>query len=184
MPNAAGSRPDAVGTSSPEVADRIERLGARVLLLDGSGRLLLVRGHDPHQPERSFWFTPGGGIEAGESPREAAVRELAEETGYVLEPGELVGPVWLRTAVFDFASRPYTQHEQIFVGLLADAERRPRAGVEFTADEHEALDEVTWLSHAEVAAEPREVFPDVLREPWDWFVSWDGVPRNLGVQPE
>ena len=163
---------------------RIERFGARVLLVDGEKRLLLVRGHDPHRPERSFWFTPGGGIEAGESPREAAVRELAEETGYVLEPDELVGPVWRRTAVFDFASRPYTQHEEIFVGLLADAERRARTDAELTADEHEALDEITWLSNAQVAAEPREVFPEVLRETWDWFLEWDGAARNLGVQPE
>jgi len=167
-----------------EVAGRTERFGARVLFLDAAHRLLLVRGHDPHRPERSFWFTPGGGIEVGESPRDAAVRELAEETGYVLEPHELVGPVWRRTAVFDFASRPYTQHEEIFVGLLADAERRPLTGVEFTEDEHEALDEITWLSHAQVAAEPREVFPDLLREPWDWFITWDGAVRNLGVQPE
>jgi len=171
------------GNSSGSSA-RIERWGARVLFLDGDGRLLLVRGHDPHQPERSFWFTPGGGVEGGESAREAAARELAEETGYVLEPHELHGPVWLRTAVFDFASRPYTQHEELFVGYLADAERRPRSEAEFTADEHEALDEFAWLSWDEVVAERREVFPDVLRDSWDVFTSWDGQTRSLGVNPE
>jgi len=164
--------------------DRIERFGARVLLLDAEERLLLVRGHDPHQPERSFWFTPGGGIEGDESPRQAAVRELAEETGYVLDVDELVGPVWRRTAVFDFASRPYTQHEEIFVGRLADAERRARTNAELTADEREALDEFAWLSQPRVASEPREVFPHVLRESWRWFIEWDGVTRELGVQPE
>ena len=163
---------------------RIERHGARVLLLDGEGRLLLVRGHDPHDAERSFWFTPGGGLEEAESFLEAAVRELAEETGYVLEPHELVGPVWRRTAVFDFASRPYTQHEEIFVGLLADAERRARAEASLTEDEHEALDEFAWLTQAQVANEAREVFPEVLRESWEWFVAWDGVTRELGVNPE
>ena len=60
---------------------RIERNGARVLFLDSEGRMLMVRGHDPHEPERTFWFTPGGGIEPGETGRQAAVRELAEETG-------------------------------------------------------------------------------------------------------
>jgi len=164
--------------------NRIERTGARVLFLDGDGRLLLVRGHDPHRPERSFWFTPGGGLEGDESFREAAARELAEETGYVLEPHELVGPVWRRTAVFDFASRPYTQHEELFVGHLADAERRPREAASFTEDEHEALDEVAWLSWREVSGHTLEVFPDVLREPWTVFTEWDGVTRSLGVQPE
>ena len=174
----AGNQPDA------GVPARIERFGARVLLLDGEGRLLLVRGHDPHQPERSFWFTPGGGVEGSETFPEAAVRELAEETGYVLTVDELVGPVWRRTAVFDFASRPYTQHEEIFVGWLADAERRPRGAADFTDDEHEALDEFAWMSHAEVAAEELEVFPDILRQSWSVFAEWDGVTRNLGVQPE
>ena len=167
-----------------ERASRIERWGARVLLLDAANRLLLVRGHDPHEPERSFWFTPGGGIEGDETPREAAVRELAEETGYVLEPHELAGPVWRRTAVFDFASRPYTQHEQIFVGRLADAERRARTEADLTADEHEALDELAWLSRDDLLAETREVFPDVLLGSWDVFADWDGVTRDLGVQPE
>ena len=48
------------------------REAARVLLFDGEGRVLLAKGHDEDQPERSWWFTIGGGIEAGEEPREAA----------------------------------------------------------------------------------------------------------------
>lgn len=176
-------------TASPNVAGksataRIERRGARVLFLDGDARLLMVRGHDPHQPSRTFWFTPGGGVEPGEGSREAAVRELAEETGYVLEPHEVEGPVWLRTAVFDFANQPYTQHEEFFVGRLVDAERRARTPAEFTAAEREAIDEVAWISLAELAADPREVFPAVLRESWNEFIAWDGVTRNLGEVDE
>ncbi|WP_284327091.1 NUDIX domain-containing protein [Demequina litorisediminis] len=53
----------------------IRREGARVLLLDDEGRLLVMRAHDSHRPERSWWFTPGGGIEPGESAAEAAARE-------------------------------------------------------------------------------------------------------------
>lgn len=143
----------------------------------------MVLGHDPHAPERTFWFTPGGGIEPGESPRDAAIRELAEETGYVLESHEIVGPVWRRTAVFDFASQPYTQHEEYFVGRLADAELRDRADVEFTQTELEAIDDLAWMSFADVNQEPREVFPRLLREPWS-FLDWDGVTLDLGVEDE
>ena len=163
---------------------RIERNGARVLFLDATGRLLMVRGHDPHDPERTFWFTPGGGIEAGESSREAAVRELAEETGYVLDGSELRGPVWTRTAVFDFASQPYTQHEEFFVGRLADAERRERATATFTDTELEAIDELAWMTQSELASDEREVFPDILRGSWASFEQWDGTTRALGTVAE
>lgn len=167
---------------------RIERHGARVLLLEdkpgGPERLLMVLGHDPHAPERSFWFTPGGGLEPGETGKEAAVRELAEETGYVLETQELQGPVWRRTAVFDFASQPYIQHEEFYVGRLADAESRARTSADFTETEIEAIDEVAWLSREQLVAETREVFPDVLRESWNSFMRWDGVTRDLGVVDE
>lgn len=160
------------------------RYGARVLLLDDAGRVLMVRGHDPHAPERSFWFTPGGGIEPQEDARSAAVRELAEETGYVLAPEELQGPVWRRTAVFDFASQPYTQHEEFFVAWLADTDARDRAEAILTETELEAIDEVAWLSLAELAADSREVFPDVLRQSWETFAAWDGVTRELGTVDE
>src|SRR5690606_25335514 len=72
------------------------RRGARVLLLDDADRLLLVRGHDLGQPARSWWLTGGGGVDPGESDLDAAVREVREETGIVLDPATVVGPVYTR----------------------------------------------------------------------------------------
>ena len=58
---------------------------------DGSGRLLLIRrGRDPH---RGRWSLPGGRVEAGESPEQAVVREVREETGLVVRAGAAVGRV-------------------------------------------------------------------------------------------
>jgi ADP-ribose pyrophosphatase YjhB (NUDIX family) len=58
---------------------------------DAAGRLLLVqRGHDPH---RGLWSLPGGRIEEGESPEQAVVREVREETGLVVTPVRPVGQV-------------------------------------------------------------------------------------------
>lgn len=177
----------ALQLNTPGTDGRVHRRGARVLLVDHTGlvpRLLMILGHDPDAPTRTFWFTPGGGLEVSESTREAAVRELAEETGFVLETDELRGPVWTRTAVFDFASLPYSQTEDLFVANLADAEAHERAEAIWTAQEVEAIDEVSWLTFEQLTADPREVFPACLREPWEAFIEWDGVTRDLGEVDE
>ncbi len=57
-----------------------KRSSARVLLLDPACRVLLIRYVAQRGGEEFiFWLTPGGEIEEGESPAEAAVRELREE---------------------------------------------------------------------------------------------------------
>ena len=173
--------------NTPRADGRVHRRGARVLLVDHTQevpRLLMILGHDPDAPTRTFWFTPGGGLEAGESAREAAVRELAGGKGFVLCTHELRGPVWTRTAVFDFASLPYSQTEDLFVASLADAEAHERAEAIWTAQEVEAIDEVAWLTLEQLRADPREVFPACLLEPWEAFIDWDGVTRDLGEVDE
>lgn len=55
-----------------------------VVILNGQGDVLLC-----HATETTHWDVPKGAAEPGESPREAALRELVEETGIVLPAGRL-----------------------------------------------------------------------------------------------
>ena len=57
------------------------RRAARVILLDPENRVLLMR-YDDGPPNGSHWSTPGGGLNTGEEYPAAALRELAEETGW------------------------------------------------------------------------------------------------------
>lgn len=61
------------------------------VIKDDRGRLLLIkRGHTPGA---GLWSLPGGRIEPGETDAEALVREMREETGLVIEAGQLIGSV-------------------------------------------------------------------------------------------
>lgn len=105
----------------PAAPDRVARQAARVLLIDAGERILLLHGGDPSAPERGrWWFTPGGGLEPGEQPREAATRELAEETGLTVSVEQLGEPVHERVTDFRFAGRDYRQSEHYFL-LRVDA---------------------------------------------------------------
>lgn len=63
------------------------RVAAYGVITDGD-RILLAHWNESG---RSGWTLPGGGIDPGEDPADAVVREIAEETGYAAEAGALLG---------------------------------------------------------------------------------------------
>jgi ADP-ribose pyrophosphatase len=71
--------------------DVVEHPGSiGVIPLTGDGEIVLVRQYR-HPVERVLWEIPAGTAETGEDPRECALRELAEETGY---RAERIAPLW------------------------------------------------------------------------------------------
>src|SRR3954471_23696994 len=59
---------------------KIRRVGAYGVSRDEAGRVLLARGSDAGEFP-GFWTLPGGGVEQGEHPDDAVIREFGEETG-------------------------------------------------------------------------------------------------------
>ena len=64
-------------------------VGAAVLVRDVAGRVLLIR-RAPGSTRPGFWAIPAGYVDYGEDVREAAAREMLEETGLAVEVGEVV----------------------------------------------------------------------------------------------
>jgi 8-oxo-dGTP diphosphatase len=59
------------------------KLMVDVVIPSEAGVVLIRRGSDPFEGQ---WALPGGFVNVGETVREAAVREVAEETGVYSEP--------------------------------------------------------------------------------------------------
>lgn len=157
------------------------RSAARVILVDEQDRVLLVRGHDADEPTRHWWFTVGGGIDPGESSREAAVREVFEESGLRLSVEELVGPVVTRSAIFDFARESCLQHEEFFFARVTHDGTLVRDG--WTEIEAGFIDEMAWTTTADLRSTEDEVFPRELADIVDGLLGgWDGVVRAIGLE--
>jgi 8-oxo-dGTP pyrophosphatase MutT (NUDIX family) len=95
---------------------------AQVVLLQ-EGKLLLAR-HE--KPSKTYWVLPGGAIEENESPEEAAVREVKEETGLDIRLSRLLfveEPCQLDDV--HFTQPRYTYFGEIIDGSL---ESRPDVG--------------------------------------------------------
>jgi len=148
---------------------------AGAVVIDGE-KVLLASMQPPG--ERKWWHFPGGGIEEGETPREAAERELFEEAG--LRPQEM--REYLRAGVHGGEHHYFLARcDDLALGDITGPER------EYAADQNFHLE---WVPVADLHRLP--VFPRCLAEyvaehgaeppntqvPWfeDDRGSWDGIP--------
>ncbi|MER6915384.1 NUDIX hydrolase [Streptomyces sp. NPDC000594] len=130
---------------------------ARVVLLDPRDRILLMHGFEPGAPDDDWWFTPGGGVEGAETRQEAALRELAEETG--ITEVELGPVIWQRICSFPFDGRRWYQDEWYF---LARTERTAVAPRALTELERRSVSGLRWWTSAELSAARETVYPTKL----------------------
>jgi 8-oxo-dGTP pyrophosphatase MutT (NUDIX family) len=120
----------------------IRRNTARVLPVNQEGRVLLLHGWDPAEPDNMFWFTIGGAAEPGETLREAAARELREEVGITVDQALLGEPIETAPIEFSWAGVLFVQ-DQTFYAIA-----RPEAEVSFAGQdalERSTIDKHGWL---------------------------------------
>ncbi|GAB3468814.1 NUDIX domain-containing protein [Kineococcus endophyticus] len=171
--------PDLLGPEWGHGPDGVRtRSASRVVVLDDAGRVLLLRGSDPTRPGTDWWFTVGGGREPGEDPRTAAARELREETGLDVDPAELDGPVWSRTAHFPFLGAQCRQTEEFFVHRVAEGFEVDRTG--WTDLERASVSESRWWVPAELAGSGAVFYPvDLPRLVGELPALWTGPPLPI-----
>jgi ADP-ribose pyrophosphatase YjhB (NUDIX family) len=155
----SGRRIDHFDDPNAPLATRIVP-GVSVAVTDESGKLLMIRRSD-----NDCWAIPGGAQEVGETPLEAARREVREETGIVCEITGLIGVFSNPRNVVEFTSNGEVRQEFsiLFAGRAIDGE---------IAISEESR-EVAWLNTDHLTDLP---MTPAQRRRISYFVEFDGTP--------
>lgn len=140
-----------------------------MLLIDPQQRVLLFSDRDPGVDGATWWITPGGGVEARESDAVAAVREVQEETGLLLDEAALIGPLAARRVWHGYSDVVIDQQD-VFFAAHVDT---------FTVDAsgHTEQEKITmiahrWWSRDDLRSTSETIWPVELGELWDSVAAY------------
>jgi 8-oxo-dGTP pyrophosphatase MutT (NUDIX family) len=123
--------------------------------------VLLLHGWDPHHPERPFWFTIGGAAEDGESLRDAAARELYEETRISVDPARLGEPIAEQTIEFSWGGHHILQDQVFYAVPVTSAEALGVSLEGLDQWEQATTDKYGWLAASDLDGDERPAHPDI-----------------------
>ena len=136
------------------------RPSSRLIIIDRNNRVLLFRFMFKRGPlaGQSYWATPGGALEEGESFEDAAFRELLEETGVLRDAvGQHVADQEFTLQLHD--GEYVMAEERFFLVRVADQSvSRDR----WTPIEVEVMTDHRWWSVEELKSTSEAVFPETL----------------------
>jgi 8-oxo-dGTP diphosphatase len=150
-----------------------ERPSSRLLILNAEQRLLLFRFEHKRAPlaGQSFWATPGGGVDPGESFEEAACREMLEETGLaIVNPGPQLAR---REASIPLPSGELVVSDERF--FLIRLHALQVSADNWTALEREVMSDHRWWSRADLLSTHDQVWPENLVEMLIGAGAWKPV---------
>jgi 8-oxo-dGTP diphosphatase len=130
----------------PRELPRWTRVAAYALCLDELGRILLARVA-PGYMGAGMWTLPGGGLDFGEDPTDAVLRELAEETG-------LAGRVLSLAFVNSHTNGPLVEHGKAYGPWhgIRIVYRVEVTGGQLRDEVDESTDAAAWLTRDELAS--------------------------------
>ena len=148
-PKEPGKTPNKKSPERRPYAKRVDEVSAGGLVIDFSGTRGLLIGRIDHKDasrERLLWSLPKGHIEAGETPEQAAIREVQEETGITSEITKSIGVI-----DFWFMAGGKRIHKTVhhFIFKEVSGELTPQIT---------EVDEVSWFPLSEIVE--RLAYPD------------------------
>ena len=152
----------------------VERDAVRVVLADASDRILLFHVLTPDEAPDGWWELPGGGIDPGESYLDAAIREIREETGLILDPAQVGPPLWRRDSTWRSRGKRRLQHE-VVVHARVPSDQPAIADGGRTQEEVEDFLTARWWHLEEIKTGKERFYPGRLPELLPAFLAGETI---------